>query len=300
VSAGAQDSVDVADAEPWNAEEHFTGSTVHIDGEAFLMAEGPGEFGVEGEIEVGLSGTGDFIDLESVEAQEPIGLIEPVLADEGRGFDRENGGGFWDGAKGRVVDAPEMVRGVKFISASQEDGIGGGIGSNEHLGALTGGEGRRFWGVGSTFFGMALLDFFADVAHGHFGSGEAFFRGERVEALLTGEFDVDANPVGVTSGEGDEFGGCLRDGFKVNVAAKMVVLAEFSSDLDDQFHGVVGAADDAAAQEEALDVVAFVKVEGELHDFIRSEAGSSDVAGATVDAVMAIVEAGVGEEDFQQ
>ena len=212
----------------------------------------------------------------------------------------EDGGGFGDGAEGGVVDAFEMVLGVEFVGAAKDGGVGGGIGADEHLGALAGGEGRGFGGVGFAFFGMALVDFLPDMAHGLFGAEEVFFGGEGVEALLGGEFDVDADAVGVLAGEGDERLRGFGDGFEVDVASKMMDLAQFTGDVDDEFHGMVGAADDAAAEEEAFDVIAFVEVEGELDDFVGGEAGAGDVAGAAVDAVVAVVEAGVGHEDLEE
>lgn len=165
---------------------------------------------------------------------------------------------------------------------------------------MAGGEGRRFGCAGLAFFGMALVDFAPDMAHGLFGAEEVFFGGECVEALLGGEFDVDADAVGVLTGEGDEGLGGFGNGFEMDVASEMVLLAQFACDIDDEFHGVVGAADDAAAEEEAFDVVALVEVEGELDDFVGGEAGAGDVAGAAVDAVVAVVEAGIGHEDLEE
>jgi hypothetical protein len=63
---------------------------------------------------------------------------------------------------------------------------------------------------------------------------------------------------------------------------------------------VVGVPDDAGGEEEALDVVPFVEVEGEFYDFGWGEGGALNVGGAAVDAVVAVVEAAVGEEDFEE
>jgi hypothetical protein len=63
-------------------------------------------------------------------------------------------------------------------------------------------------------------------------------------------------------------------------------------------HGEVGAADDAGAKEESFDIVPLVEVEGEGDDFLGGESGATDVTGSSVDAVVAVVEADVGEEDF--
>ena len=54
------------------------------------------------------------------------------------------------------------------------------------------------------------------------------------------------------------------------------------------------------AEEEALDVVAPVEIERELHHFLGREARAAHVAGDAVDAVEAVVDAVVGEQDLQQ
>jgi hypothetical protein len=63
----------------------------------------------------------------------------------------------------------------------------------------------------------------------------------------------------------------------VNVTPKVVVLAEDTGDFDDHFHSVVGAANDAGGEKEALDVVSLVEIEGQPDDFLRGESGALDV-----------------------
>ena len=84
------------------------------------VAEGPGEFGVELEVEVGVFRGEDFGGFEAVEAHEPIGLIEAVFAEEGWWLEGEDFGGFWDGAEGGVVDAAEFVVSVEVVGAGEE------------------------------------------------------------------------------------------------------------------------------------------------------------------------------------
>ena len=124
VATGAEDALHIADAEAGDAEEQFAGGFVDVDREGLAVAESPGEFGVECEVEIGSGGRGDFVDFEIVEAEEPIGLVEAVFADEGWGLQRENGGGFGDGAEGGVVDAFEVVLGVEFVGAAEDGGVG--------------------------------------------------------------------------------------------------------------------------------------------------------------------------------
>ena len=48
------------------------------------------------------------MDVVTVEAHEPVGLVEAMLADERRGLEGETGGGVGDGAEGGVVNAAEL------------------------------------------------------------------------------------------------------------------------------------------------------------------------------------------------
>lgn len=48
------------------------------------------------------------MDVVTVEAHEPVGLVEAMLADERRGLEGETGGGVRDGAEGGVVNAAEL------------------------------------------------------------------------------------------------------------------------------------------------------------------------------------------------
>jgi hypothetical protein len=86
----------------------------------------------------------------------------------------------------------------------------------------------------------------------------------------------------------------------VDVAAKVVLLAQHAGHLHHLLHGVVGALDDAAGEEQPLDAVAAVKVQRELHHLIDREARPGHVAGHAVDAVQAVVLAEVGEQNLEQ
>jgi len=86
----------------------------------------------------------------------------------------------------------------------------------------------------------------------------------------------------------------------MDVAAEVVLLAQCAGDAHHLFHGVVGAADDAGGEKQALDIVAAIEVDGELHHFIHREARPRHIAGGAVDAIEAVVVAGVGEQDLQQ
>jgi len=70
--------------------------------------------------------------------------------------------------------------------------------------------------------------------------------------------------------------------------------------LHDLLHSEVCTAHDAGAEEEALNVVPLVEIESEGDDFLGGETGAPDIAGASVDTVVAVVEADVGQKDLQE
>jgi len=66
------------------------------------------------------------------------------------------------------------------------------------------------------------------------------------------------------------------------------------------FHGVVRRADDPGTEKQPADTVAPVEIQGQRHHFLGGEACTRHIAGATVDAVLAVVEAEIGQENLQQ
>ena len=150
VAADGGDALGVPDAKAGDAVEHFEGGFCDVDREEVAVAEGPGELGVDVEIEVRVVLGGDFMDVESIEAHEPVGLVEAVLADEGRSFEGEAGGGVWDGAEGGVVDAVELKVSVEVAGAAEEVGVVRLVSADDHLGGLAGGE----LGLAAAFFGF--------------------------------------------------------------------------------------------------------------------------------------------------
>jgi hypothetical protein len=108
VAAYGDDALGIPDSKAGNADEEFEGGAIDVEGEGAAVAEGPRELGIDVEIEVWIVLGSDLVDVVTVEAHEPVGLVEAMLADERRGLEWETGGGVGDGAEGGVVNAAEL------------------------------------------------------------------------------------------------------------------------------------------------------------------------------------------------
>ena len=110
ILADAKDALDVSITEARDAQHRFTRCGIDVDGEGFRVTARPLSLGVDLEIEEGIFRPGDLRGVEAVEADEPVGLIETMLAHEGSGGERKARVGFWIRAEAGVVDALEMKR----------------------------------------------------------------------------------------------------------------------------------------------------------------------------------------------
>ena len=147
---------------------------------------------------------------------------------------------------------------------------------------------------------MPLVNLAPDVPHGRLRTRQIFLRGQRIETLLAGQLHIDADAVRITPCQSDELLRSLRDRLQMNVAAKLVHLPQLPCDLDHQFHRVVRTADDPAAQEQSLDVVPLVEIQRQLHHLVRREPCACHIAGPPVDAVVAVIQAGIRHEHLHQ
>ena len=88
--------------------------------------------------------------------------------------------------------------------------------------------------------------------------------------------------------------------FQVDVATVVMFGSQFLRDCDQLLHRVVGRLDDAGTEEQSFDVVALVEFHRQRDDFIDGEPSPRRVAGDSIDAVLAIVDAVVGQQNLQQ
>ncbi len=195
-------------------------------------------------------------------------------------------------------DARKRYRSApKFAPAGQSTQMI--VGADDHLGRLA--SGREFGGGAIAFARVArVLDIALQVAHRPFDPGGGFLRGEARQAGDGGQLDIDRQPVGVQPGLMDQPGVGVGDRLQMNVAAKVVILAQAARDLDNLLHRVIGRADDARGKEQPLDIIAAVEVEREADDLLRGEARAPDVRALAVNAIMAVEDAAVGQQDLEQ
>ncbi|MDT0633428.1 hypothetical protein RM532_00510 [Salinisphaera sp. W335] len=156
------------------------------------------------------------------------------------------------------------------------------------------GAGRGAPGLG---VGLAPL---ANAGHRQLDGAVVLFRRQIGQRLLRGQLDVDAQSVGEAPGVGQQVAIGVGNGLEVDVAAEVMILAQAAGHLDQLRHGVVGGADHPGAQEQPLDIVALVEVQRQTYHFCHRETRALHVRGIAIDAVMAFVDAEVGQQDFQQ
>ena len=86
----------------------------------------------------------------------------------------------------------------------------------------------------------------------------------------------------------------------MDIAAKAVVAAQLLRHQDHLLHGVVGRADDARGEKQALDIVALVELDRERHHLVDGELRPLHVGRAPIDAIGAVEQAVIGEQDLEQ
>ena len=127
-----------------------------------------------------------------------------------------------------------------------------------------------------------------------------FIRGQGLQPLLGGKLDIDAEPVRQQAQLLHQLRGRAGDGFGVDISVEPVFLPQQAQTLDHLFGGVVGAAQDAGGQEQALDIIAPVEPDGQLRQLPGGEGRPAGIVGPAVDAVFAVVAAVVREQHLQE
>ena len=189
-----------------------------------------------------------------------------------------------------------LVEGRRHV---EDVAVGFGSGAYDHLGALSGGGKAGCMAVFLPFLGTfegALLD----VQHRLVDALVVFLGGQQLEILFRRDFQIDTEAVGIASGLAHQFLAGSGNALEVDISVEAVYLAQVFGHAYQAFHGVVGIAYHAGAEEKSFDVVAAVELDGEIHEFGDRESGPGNVVADTVDAIGTVVDAIVGEHDLEQ
>ena len=90
------------------------------------------------------------------------------------------------------------------------------------------------------------------------------------------------------------------DSFGVDVTVETILLPQDTQGPDHLFHGVVRIAQYAAGEEQTFYVIPPKEADGQFRQFTGREGGAARIIAAPVDAVLAVVHAGVAHQDLQQ
>ena len=222
-----------------------------------------------------------------------------MFAHQRRALEREHGGRVGDRAERGIIDAAKLETVVEGRGARDDVAVGGRIGADDHLRRLAGG--REAGGGLVALGGIARVDDRGlHIGHRTLDPRAVLLRGEPLQPAGGGKLDVDRDAVGIKAGKADELRISVGDRLEMDIAAEMMVLPQGAGDLHHLLHGIVGRADDARGEKQTLNIIALVEGNRQLHDFIRGEAGAADVRGLAVDAIMAVEDAAVGQQDLEQ
>ena len=86
----------------------------------------------------------------------------------------------------------------------------------------------------------------------------------------------------------------------MDVAVEAVLFPQDPQRPDHQFRGIIRGAVHAGGEEQPLDVVPAVELDGEVRQLLRGEHGPLRLIAAAVDAVFAVIHAPVGHQHLQK
>ena len=125
-------------------------------------------------------------------------------------------------------------------------------------------------------------------------------RRQQGKALPGGQLDIDAHPVRQHGQLRQQLPAGAGDGLGVDIAEKMIFLPQDPQGLQHQLTGVVRALHHRAGQKQTLDIISPVKLDRQLRQLPGRKGGAPCIVGAAVDAVGAVVAAGIALQDLQQ
>ena len=123
-------------------------AAIDVDREALAMCERQGEFRIDLEIEHASGhGAADVRQVEAVEAQQPVGLVQPVFAQQRGGACGELLRRMSGRAEGGIIHALQRVGCVERCGGAEDGPVVGRVGANNDLCGLTGGREARRLGL---------------------------------------------------------------------------------------------------------------------------------------------------------
>ena len=245
-------------------------------------------------------GRRQFVEAEAVEPQQPVRLVEPMLAHQRRTDQRQRGRAVGDGRERGVVDALQPVgrveprrlpedRRVRSRRRRRRSSASTGLPARSGAAACRGGSAPCRASLCRRTSAIALR-----IVAGFFSGAWA-----RTEASVGSSTLIDRRSACSPACSISRRVG-VGDGLEVDVALEAVLLAQLARDLDHLPHRVVGRADDAGRQEQPLDVVPPVEFQRQRHDLVDAEPRPLDVRADAVHAVGAVVDAEVRHQDLEQ
>ena len=90
------------------------------------------------------------------------------------------------------------------------------------------------------------------------------------------------------------------DSFGVDVTVETILLPQDTQGTDHLLHGVVRIAQYAAGEEQTFYVIPPKEADGQFRQFTGREGGAARIIAASVNAVLAVVHAGIAHQDLQQ
>ncbi|MNK71998.1 hypothetical protein D3C87_914640 [compost metagenome] len=171
----------------------------------------------------------------------------------------------------------------------------GVVGADNQLCALPGrGELRR------ARFVQHGLHASVDGVHRLFDRSDVLLRRQHLQAGIGGQFDIDAQAIGVAASLFNQCRIGFGNGLEMDVPAKLMLFTQQLRHPHQLLHGVVRRTNDAGTEKQPADAVTPVEIHGQRHDFLGGETSARNIAGAAVDAVLAIVKAEIGQQNLQQ
>ena len=147
---------------------------------------------------------------------------------------------------------------------------------------------------------LTLCRAVADQSHRAQDRLPGLIRGQRLQTLLTGQLDVHTEPVGQQSQLMHQLRRRTGDSFGVDVTVETILLPQDTQGTDHLLHGVVRITQYATGEKKALDIISPEKADGQFRQFTGCESGAARIIAAPVDAVLAVIHAGVAHQDLQQ